>query len=305
MDINSMYNTARAMIDRVKAARPDAISDDAALCLIFTEDMEIFTGISSIRVTQDDVLTVSAENNAIMSMISEQKLEAANMITVSFSDYSICIPDEDSLELLFRASDSNYNCNIAVSHEKMIAAQDMENFDAEDAQPEPQQEDAPSPFADNFDSADFNSGFDFDSVTPDQPVQTLGSPAEFVSNITQDTNNPFYEAPSDAPAAGEPVSLNNMPEYNNTQPQSGYMYQQPVHLFHGYGQVFRCFGIQQFAELLISFSLVHIGVGCTVYNGTYFLFLDDRPDCFKIRDVEEGRLDAFHFYDIRKDVFIF
>ena len=84
MEINSMYNTAKSMIDRVKAARPDAISDDAALCLIFTEDNEIFTGISSIRVTENDVLTVSAENNAIMSMISEQKLEASNMITVSF-----------------------------------------------------------------------------------------------------------------------------------------------------------------------------------------------------------------------------
>ncbi len=228
MEINSMYNTAKSMIDRVKAARPDAISDDAALCLIFTDDNEIFTGISSIRVTENDVLTVSAENNAIMSMISEQKLEASNMITVSFSDYSICIPDEESLELLFRASDANYECNIAVSHDKMIAAQDMENFSAEETQSAPA-EDIPSPFADNFDSSDFNSGFDFDSVAADQPVQTLGSPAEFVSDVTQDTSNPFYEAPSDAPTANTPVSLNDMPDYNNNQqqPQSGYMYQQP------------------------------------------------------------------------------
>ena len=136
MDINSMYSTAKTMIDRVKAARPDAISDDAALCLIFTENMEIFTGISSIRVTENDVLTVSAENNAIMSMISAQTLEASYMITVSFSDYSICIPDEDSLELLFRASDTNYNCNIVVSGTRMVEAQDMENFDAEEAQPD-------------------------------------------------------------------------------------------------------------------------------------------------------------------------
>ena len=225
MDINSMYSTAKTMIDRVKAARPDAISDDAALCLIFTENMEIFTGISSIRVTENDVLTVSAENNAIMSMISAQTLEASYMITVSFSDYSICIPDEDSLELLFRASDTNYNCNIVVSGTRMVEAQDMENFDAEETQPAAA-ENAPSPFADNFDSSDFNSGFDFDSVTPDQPVQTLGSPAEFVSNITQDTNNPFYEAPSDAPTADQPVSLNEMPQYNSEKPQSGYMYGQ-------------------------------------------------------------------------------
>ena len=228
MDINSIYNTAKAMIDRVKAPRPDAVSDDAALCLIITDDMELFTGISGIKVTEDEVITVSAEDNAIMSMIIAQKLEASQMITVSFSDYGICIPDEESLELLFRASDSNYNCSVVISHDKAIPAQEAENFDVNSVVQEDSvqnEEPAPSPFADEFDSSDFNSGFDFDSVTPDQPVQTLGSPADFVSNITQDTNNPFYEAPSDAPAAEEPVSLNNMPEYN-AQPQQGYMYQQ-------------------------------------------------------------------------------
>jgi len=70
MEINALYTTAKAMIDVVKAERPDAVKgEDSSLCLIATDDEQLFTGITGVKINNTTVSTVCSEYNAIMSML--------------------------------------------------------------------------------------------------------------------------------------------------------------------------------------------------------------------------------------------
>ncbi len=249
MDINAMYSTAKAMVERVKAVRPDAVASDSSLCLAITSDSEIFTGISGIKITDDQVTTISAEYNTIVSLIMSTQSSVENMITISFSDYKICRPSTEDIELLLRANEMNENCEVALSLDLAVKATEVADAVVEEENAVSTEAVAS---ADVFDGDDFNSGFDFDDVTPDQPVPVIGGSAEFVDSVAADKNNPFYEAPSDGQNSGAPEAINGMPDFisggqpqgNPAQnvpvygqptpqpmgayPQSGYVQQQPV-----------------------------------------------------------------------------
>ena len=51
MEINALYTTAKSMIDVVKAERPEAVKgEESSLCLIATDDDQLFTGITGIKI---------------------------------------------------------------------------------------------------------------------------------------------------------------------------------------------------------------------------------------------------------------
>ena len=64
------------------------------------------------------------------------------------------------------------------------------------------------------------------------------------------------------------------------------MYQEPVHFFHGDGQVFYSCSIQQGTEVDILFCLVHIGIGCTVDNHLHLLLGYHFTDSIQIGNVQ-------------------
>lgn len=109
MEINALYTTAKAMIDVVKAERPDAVKgEDSSLCLIATDDEQLFTGITGVKINNTTVSTVCSEYNAIMSMLVENRINAKQMITVAFDGkYTIKKPCSDCIKLLYRINKAN------------------------------------------------------------------------------------------------------------------------------------------------------------------------------------------------------
>lgn len=214
MEIGAIYNTARSMTDMVRNRRPDAIGNNASLCLIINDAGERFVGVSGVTVKDDSVTDVRSEDNAIVSMIISNHVNAVQMIVMSFADYSVIKPSDEALELLFRVSDSNKECQIVLSQTKAVSAQNIND--------QPEQEESQG-----YNFADFSnsSSFDFDGFS--NGSAELGAPAEFVDSVNHDVNNPFYEAPSanDSNQGGAGF-LQPAPDENSQQSRN--LYQQPA-----------------------------------------------------------------------------
>ena len=187
MKTSALYGIAMDYAETVKKAFPAYVADDAELCLIQTADQEMFTGVTSVRIEDDEAVKVSAEENCINSMISEKNTKASQMITVSIADGSVKEPSEDIIELLIRANITNRDCGVAVSknEEKTVV-----------------------------------------EFLPSQGESESGAPAEFVSGFEFDESNPFFEAEGQAPEpttahpnTQDPKFLYNQP--GQGQPQQG------------------------------------------------------------------------------------
>lgn len=177
MNMNELYNTAKKYADKLREEKPGYVSgEDSALCLIVTDKNEIFSGVTSVRISGGKTEEVHAEFNAVMSMKEAGQTAAKQMITVLFKDQSICVPCSDCLDLLFRASESNNNCAVMTGPDKASSAMSLR-------------------FGTSEDQADFLSGFDFD----DGPSESaLGAPAEYAQAIAVDESNPFNATSDEA-----------------------------------------------------------------------------------------------------------
>lgn len=205
MEIGAFYDTAKDFAEKIKTEKPNYVSDDdSALCLILTDKQEIFSGVTSVGIRNDNVTTVSAESAAIMSMKAAGQTNALLMITVLFSDYSISKPDKDRLEMLLAASTDNYGCEIVVSAEETATVMSL-------------QSDSTSEFSDFFNGFDDDpeSTSEVDEDVSDgsesESVSSLGAPAEFASGVDIDESNPFYEPPTaDEPPKNVLASMENV-----------------------------------------------------------------------------------------------
>lgn len=125
MTINSLYETAKDYIKKIKTERPDYYSANSCLTLILNGSQELFAGTTGVKISGDSVETVHSEFNAITLINSGQKTNAVQMITVSFSDYSVCKPSTSCVELLLSTDTTNSSCEIAVSPQESVSAVDL------------------------------------------------------------------------------------------------------------------------------------------------------------------------------------
>lgn len=198
MEISAFYNTAKKYMEMLKQAKPAFFSDDdSALCLVMTDSQEIISGVASVKITEGNVEAVHAEKNAIMSMVSDNKKKAVQLVTVLAKDLSISKPCAECLNMLIGLDTGNAKCNVVLSENEAVAVGSLISDDSSV-------------------SEELISGAN-SSVSSD-----LGAPAEFVSGFDFDDNNPFLDSPK---AEGEevptlPQSPNIAP--NNFNPQPGY-----------------------------------------------------------------------------------
>lgn len=122
MTINSLYETAKDYIKKIKTERPDYYSANSCLTLILDGSQELIAGTTGVKITGASTETVHSEFNAITLINSGPKTNVVQMITVSFSDYSICKPCKSCIELLLSTDITNSTCEIAVSPQESVKA---------------------------------------------------------------------------------------------------------------------------------------------------------------------------------------
>ena len=179
MELDALYTKAKSLIDTVKKEKPEAVSyADSALCIIVSDEEELFTGITGISIDKNSVTTTCSEYNAIMSMLVENKINAKQMISVSFADKSILKPCSNCIKLLYRVNSANTACQVVISEKQSVTAESLETSGSSE---------------NIFDQIpDFNFASDSPANAEHKP---LGMPAEFAADAEADEDNPFYEPP--------------------------------------------------------------------------------------------------------------
>lgn len=250
MSISSLYDTAKQYADKIMLEQPSFFSGSGgSLTLISTENGDIIFGITSIRVSDGRIITVPSEYNAIASMVVEKKKNAVEMVTISFYDYSVTLPNAYCLNLLLHSGASGGNCQIAKSLDESISASDLKaQYIAE--QSETDENEVPSEFMDGF---DFGEGNPFNDVVFDEDeaesVQentiesvedetgvyhenTVESEQPQPAPYTQQPQNPFPQQPQQ-PFPQQSFPQQPFPQQPYGYPQQPYGYpQQP----YGYPQ---------------------------------------------------------------------
>ncbi|MDE5771235.1 MAG: hypothetical protein K2I06_06345 [Ruminococcus sp.] len=227
MELFELYNQAVMLIEEVrKVSRQTAEEKDASLCVILSNNNEIYAGVSGIKIIGGKVSRACSEYNAVMSMISDGCVTAEKMITLSFADGSVCRPCMECIDMLYKADEKNSQCEIAVSAENSVKACELKAQSDESSVSAETEKVAFSDEVPAFSSEPVSEslsfeekfGFDFDD-TPTEPVPTLANQTE---------SQPLYQQPSsDVNGQNNSFQFMEQNHYNSVQQNMNGQFVQP------------------------------------------------------------------------------
>ncbi|MGN0677864.1 MAG: hypothetical protein ACI4K5_08965 [Ruminococcus sp.] len=226
MDLQEMYNTAVGIIENLRTAGGNySVSENSSVCVLVTASGRVYSGLTGTALENGVVKNTCPEYNAIVSMMTDGERRIAKMMTVMFRNGEVVLPCEECRNIIFRMDSENCNCEIAVSKSgtiKLGVLMPNSRF----PQPQPVQQSvnnftpppAVPPVNDSESSSDFNDfGFEMEETpksnsvfsAPEKfKVETAGSgnssddfgfekanssSVDYVTNVTADEDNPFYE----------------------------------------------------------------------------------------------------------------
>lgn len=253
MVINSFYNTAKTYAEKIRQEKTAYYKEPGAtLTLVMSEEQEIFSGVTSIKINEGKVDTIHSEAIAIMSMIAANQPKAKQMITIAFKDQSVVKPCDECLDMLLNAHPDNGKCEVAVAISETQTAINLKsqatNITAEFLEKNTEEVSAPDLGA----PAEFVSGFEFDADNPflasdeviPEEVKTIASEA---ANQTPTFDPGMMQQPGYAQQFYQQQGYAQQPYYQQQaggfvqqQPmgymQQGYVQQQPVYQQQGFVQ---------------------------------------------------------------------
>ena len=202
MDIAALFSTAKSYAEQVNTSFP-AIADlpDASVTLIAAGDSAKIAGVTGVSFTEEGTAQTRSSVWAAVKSLPTGQI-ARELITVQISDNSIIKPAEEDIALLVKANPANTACEIAVSEEEQTTASALcpEGVGADD-------------FLSGFD------GFDDSAAAPAAAAgKQLGAPADFSNGFNVDENNPFYDAPSQAPGSAQTIEREEEAKFLYDQP---------------------------------------------------------------------------------------
>ncbi|MCI6561142.1 MAG: hypothetical protein MR434_07010, partial [Ruminococcus sp.] len=184
MSISELYAAAKSYAEKIMMEQPNFFSAAGSVCLIRTENDDIISGVSGIRIFDSRIEIVPAELNAAAYLVAEKKKKAVQMIIISFHDYSVCMPSEKSLNILLRAGAENSDCLIAVSPDE---TRSLSAIKEEYVASGKDKQDIPEEFLSGFDfggSDDSNEPEEAPAANaqPVQPEQPAAQPQQNYAN---------------------------------------------------------------------------------------------------------------------------
>lgn len=229
MDLQEMYNTAVGIIENLRTAGGNySVSENSSVCVLVTASGRVYSGLTSTTLENGVVKTSCPEYNAIVSMMTDGERRIAKMMTVMFRNGEVVLPCEECRNIIFRMDSENCNCEIAVSKSGTIKLgvlmpnsrfpQSQQSVPVQQSVNNLTSPPTPPPVNDSKSSSDFNDfGFEMEETpksnsvfsAPEKfKVETAGSKnssddfgfekansssVDYVTNVTADEDNPFYE----------------------------------------------------------------------------------------------------------------
>lgn len=229
MDLQEMYNTAVGIIENLRTAGGNySVSENSSVCVLVTASGRVYSGLTGTTLENGVVKTSCPEYNAIVSMMTDGERRIAKMMTVMFRNGEVVLPCEECRNIIFRMDSENCNCEIAVSKSGTIKLrvlmpnsrfpQSQKSVPVQQSVNNLTSPPTPPPVNDSKSSSDFNDfGFEMEETpksnsvfsAPEKfKVETAGSKnssddfgfekansssVDYVTNVTADEDNPFYE----------------------------------------------------------------------------------------------------------------
>lgn len=241
MDVNALYNIAKGFVTKMQNEKPAlAAEPDAAICLILTNDDEVYSGVTAMGIHNGNIVAYPAECVALIAMFAAGKFKAKQMLILSMNDLSILVPCIEAVDMLMLLDTGNDECEAAISEERFVTVRQLMQDDVIEEEETEDMDSAEVNFFSGFGddeedgeaAAVFEGGFDESYSAPQHaPVQNetsgnvqLGAPVEFASGVDVDESNPFYEPPGagegDSEAAASETKVNKHMETETAPAQT-------------------------------------------------------------------------------------
>ncbi|MBQ8967175.1 hypothetical protein [Ruminococcus sp.] len=219
MDIGTLKNKATALAGKIRSEKGSYAPMGSELCLAAAEDGTVYSGVTGLAVSGDDVVVRKAAEFALTAMKANGRTVASSLLIMDIGSEMVVTPDADTAKLFLDLNGSNSRCMAACDGNREASLGELAGSSSEGL--------APSEFVDGF-SVDKSNPF-YEEAAPAEPV--AASSFLFDDNGTSvNTDKAAHSAQPQQPAGmGQPIMGQGMPQ------QGGYGMNQGFPQQGGYG----------------------------------------------------------------------
>ena len=229
MDANTIYETAKESVVKIKAAVPSYSAEEGVeYCVIADADGNFFSAMTNITVKDNTVARIPADVAAFLYMKNTGSVVAEYMVVLSVADRRIIPPSEECLDMMFRTNSKNDECVIVLSSSEQKALSELRlsgdgtdflnGFDFEEDNTEELDDDTYEEPEDVKAEEPETSGSveepDAEDGEPEAKEEAEAAPkaetknaSNFISGVEIDESNPFYAAPTDVKPPQEVIAM--------------------------------------------------------------------------------------------------
>lgn len=160
MDIATLKNKATALSEKIRTEKSSYAPMGSELCLVAAEDGTIYSGITGITVSGDDIAVCSAADFALNAMKAAGKTIAAQLLIFDIGSEMTVTPDAETAAKFLDMNGSNSRCVAACDGNRETPLGELAGSSDEGL--------APSEFVDGF-SVDKSNPF-YEEAAPSEPV---------------------------------------------------------------------------------------------------------------------------------------
>ena len=248
MNMQELYDSAINIMNSIKASGGNyATYDSMSVSVVLSESGKPFTGMNSATIVDGKLKSTCSEYNAITSMMLAGETKINKMISVSFKSNGIVVPCEDCQKLMIEINPENRLAMVGISKNEGItleslkaaqaaqaaaqaAAEEAALEEAEQESVEEQTEEIAAEEAEQEETAEHTEEAAEEKSESEPEYQTNSAGVNFVSRVSADVDNPFYEAPKSTPKP-PPTQQDGSPNfesYTNEPPKPRTLFSTPT-----------------------------------------------------------------------------
>ena len=248
MNMQELYDSAINIMNSIKASGGNyATYDSMSVSVVLSESGKPFTGMNSATIVDGKLKSTCSEYNAITSMMLAGETKINKMISVSFKSNGIVVPCEDCQKLMIEINPENRLAMVGISKNEGItleslkaaqaaqaaaqaAAEEAALEEAEQESVEEQTEEIAAEEAEQEETAEQTEEAAEEKSESEPEYQTNSAGVNFVSRVSADVDNPFYEAPKSTPKP-PPTQQDGSPNfesYTNEPPKPRTLFSTPT-----------------------------------------------------------------------------
>ena len=248
MNMQELYDSAINIMNSIKASGGNyATYDSMSVSVVLSESGKPFTGMNSATIVDGKLKSTCSEYNAITSMMLAGETKINKMISVSFKSNGIVVPCEDCQKLMIEINPENRLAMVGISKNEGItleslkaaqaaqaaaqaAAEEAALEEAEQESVEEQAEEIATEEAEQEETAEHTEEAAEEKSESEPEYQTNSAGVNFVSRVSADVDNPFYEAPKSTPKP-PPTQQDGSPNfesYTNEPPKPRTLFSTPT-----------------------------------------------------------------------------